>query len=486
MNIAPGTQLNIAILGAGPAGVVVAQGLARLGYHVCVINRERKTAAIEGISERVFHALKHSGLNNALATVSEPVARSVCWNGTHSQANTERLLHRQKFNAALIKDLKNDSHLTPNTVPSPNNVIVRPTSQKPSIKYIDAKVLGFTHTLTKTPADSDARSNNWAIEIEKSGVKQAIYAHFIVDVRGRSATLASTSPVRPPTRGPETVAIAQLWGPIKNRTADQNSPLDTKTSKNAQQSTSQMRHAEHSAFTTTIATKRGWLWFSSSGNGQVLVQFCTRASSDTVPTKRALPAFLLTQVQSSPLAMRLLDGAHAITAPFARSSTCILASELCNTKTGIMRIGDAAMAVDPLSGNGIFQSLSSALVAPAVINTILQRPNDAALAADFYQQRVKQLFSRFCRIGRDFYRLEARYADEPFWQERSCWPDNEPAHETLDQIVGEAQRPVVNKNFIEEKTVVLTRNQPLGIWQVNDVEAYTLPREVLLKIIQNN
>jgi len=48
--------------------------------------------------------------------------------------------------------------------------------------------------------------------------------------------------------------------------------------------------------------------------------------------------------------------------------------------------------VDPLSGNGIFQSLSSALVAPAVINTLLRQPDSADLARRFYQRVDKEVW----------------------------------------------------------------------------------------------
>lgn len=66
-----------------------------------------------------------------------------------------------------------------------------------------------------------------------------------------------------------------------------------------------------------------------------------------------------------------------------------------------LRVGDAAMAVDLLSGNGIFQSLSSALQAPAVINTLLQRPERAELARRFQQQRAGLLCYRAELAGAD-------------------------------------------------------------------------------------
>ncbi len=53
-----------------------------------------------------------------------------------------------------------------------------------------------------------------------------------------------------------------------------------------------------------------------------------------------------------------------------------------------LAIGDAALAHDPLSGQGIRFALSSALAARAVIRTILQRPSDRSWAERYYEEFV--------------------------------------------------------------------------------------------------
>jgi hypothetical protein len=137
------------------------------------------------------------------------------------------------------------------------------------------------------------------------------------------------------------------------------------------------------------------------------------------------------------------------------------------------------MAVDPLSGNGIFQSLSSALQAPTVINTLLRKPERAALAQRFHQQRIEQLFLRFARIGRDFYADEQRWLDQPFWQARRQWPDAEVAHAEADfsSLIIE-RAPVLKDGFVDEAEVVITADQPLGIWHVHGVELAPLVRRL--------
>jgi hypothetical protein len=161
----------------------------------------------------------------------------------------------------------------------------------------------------------------------------------------------------------------------------------------------------------------------------------------------------------------------------ARSSTAILSPQVCGERW--IRVGDAAMAVDPLSGNGIFQSLSSALQAPTVINTLLRKPERAALAQRFHHQRVEQLFLRFARIGRDFYADEQRWLEQPFWQARRCWPDAEVAHAEADFSSLRIERaPVLREGFVDEAEVVITADQPLGIWHVQGVELAPLVRRL--------
>ena len=100
------THFDIVVLGTGPAGSAAARGLASLGYAVLCLAQVRSPGTVEGISERVVKALQHQGFTRALRVLSEPIPRQVLWNGAASAANTEHLVDRQRFDAALIEDLQ--------------------------------------------------------------------------------------------------------------------------------------------------------------------------------------------------------------------------------------------------------------------------------------------------------------------------------------------------------------------------------------------
>ena len=96
------------------------------------------------------------------------------------------------------------------------------------------------------------------------------------------------------------------------------------------------------------------------------------------------------------------------------------------------------------------------------------------MALRFYQDRCEHLFERFSRMGRDFYQLIDAERTSAFWEERQNWPDQQPSHVQPDRVLGTAQRPVINDGFIETKTVVITADQPLGIWRVNGQDAVAM------------
>ncbi len=59
-------HVEIAVLGAGPAGVVAALGLAATGNLVAVVSSPRRFVAIEGISDRAIEGLRAAGCHEVL------------------------------------------------------------------------------------------------------------------------------------------------------------------------------------------------------------------------------------------------------------------------------------------------------------------------------------------------------------------------------------------------------------------------------------
>lgn len=298
----------------------------------------------------------------------------------------------------------------------------------------------------------DGRVSNWAsnaqgaeIEVETVDGLRRVRGDFVVEARGRAAPFAGA----PRVRGPETVSILQYWqGPP----GEGGSAVESFTD--------------------------GWAWMASMPDGSRYLQLTLDVATGALPAKRLLGDYCRARLERLEAARPFIADSSPVGEPHARTSTPVLVEELVGERC--LRVGDAAMAVDPLSGNGIFQALSSALQAPAVIATLLERPVDAALASQFHHRRVESLFYRFARIGRDFHALETQWPGQPFWQARSTWPDTLASHQAVTpECVGIATMPVVSDGFIEQHEVVVTPDQPLGVWHLDG-----LPLAPVLRILR--
>lgn len=401
---------GIVVLGCGPAGAAVALGLRRLGHAVTVVGVPRAFDAIEGVSDRVVAGLRGVGIEAALAAIAEPSPRRATWAGATTALNSERLVDRAAFDRLLWQEL-----------------------QDHGVECIAARVMRWT------PGEHDKHGESGhTLQIQHPDETQptTLRARFVVEARGRLAP----HPPQGVGRGPETVAL--LW---RGQGA-----------------------AGGEAGSAVESLRGGWAWCARLPGGAVALQLTVDPSAIALPPRAQLGAFIREQLATVDAALPFLDTAATEVHALARTSGAVLAPEVCGATW--LRVGDAAMAADPLSGNGIFQSLSSALQAPMVVHTLLNHPADAPHARRFHTERVHGLFQRFARIGRDFYAQEARWADEPFWAARRAWPDALPTH----GAEGDApphieQRPVVDRDRIRLAEVLVTAGQPLGIWHVDGV-----------------
>lgn len=414
--MSPVTERGIVVLGAGPAGAAVALGLRRLGHAVTVVGVPRAFDAIEGVSDRVVAGLRGVGIEAALAAIAEPSPRHATWAGQTTALNSERLVDRAAFDRRLWHEL-----------------------QDHGVECIAARVLRWT------PGEydrQDASGHTLQIQRPDEAQPRTLLSRFVVEARGRLAP----HPPRGVSRGPETVAL--LW-------RGQGVPGGA-------------------AGSAVESLPHGWAWCARLPTGAVALQLTIDPSSVDLPPRALLGAFIRERLSTVEAALPFLDIPATNVHVMARTSGAVLAPEVCGATW--LRVGDAAMAADPLSGNGIFQSLSSALQAPMVVHTLLSHPTDAPHAQRFHTERVQGLFQRFARIGRDFYAQEARWAGEPFWAARRAWPDALPAHGAEGHAPRIEQRPVVDRDRIRLAEVLVTADQPLGVWHVDGVAVAPLWR----------
>ena len=85
-----------------------------------------------------------------------------------------------------------------------------------------------------------------------------------------------------------------------------------------------------------------------------------------------------------------------------------------------IQLGDAALAIDPISSSGVQKALQSALSGAIVANTLLRRPELTDAALGFYRAQLSEASERHRRWAAGHYRDVADICDRPFWRDRSA------------------------------------------------------------------
>ncbi len=405
--------VDVAVIGAGPAGVLAAIKLHHLGHRVLVLNKRRHRSAIEGLAPRTLDTLVRLGLTEAAACAGGPVTRCSHWNGQRVAANMEHLIDRRAFDSALVRDaLRHD------------------------VPVINAAVTDCM----RCDGGCDGRCNGgWQLHIRTpEGKARLLTTRFVVDARGRRA-LSRANAAR---TGPATYALARWYqGP------------------------------PGSVFSAVCAQRQGWSWLARFDTGLTCIQAFMDANKNIASAERGRDAL---QRRHNAMVQRLPE---ALKDAFLKPVTPLEIFQVRDAGVRLsaapvaldhIAIGDAAFCVDPLSGHGIFQALSSALAAVPVINTLLRRPDDHHLALGFYQRRVAERFAHQAAMGREVYAEEQRWPRERFWKKRRAWPDPA-APSPRPTTIAIRRQAVVEDGYIVERDVVLTPSHPQGVFSLGDV-----------------
>jgi flavin-dependent dehydrogenase len=144
----------------------------------------------------------------------------------------------------------------------------------------------------------------------------------------------------------------------------------------------------------------GWLYLIPQWLGRAVMQAVF--AGETVEPNADLPRLLERSQVISPLVEEVLDDA----AGFAAQPR--LATTLCSL--GSIAVGDAAMTLDPMSGNGIGNGLRSAILGAAVLEAA-DRDATSRACFDHFAQRLRNAMRSHVGTCIDFYGRAAHASD---------------------------------------------------------------------------
>ncbi len=160
------------------------------------------------------------------------------------------------------------------------------------------------------------------------------------------------------------------------------------------------------------AEAEGWWYSASSPGDRRILAFHTDSDLDAAPAVADAAAFLRRARSIAPLAS-LLEDVEFVPDPGAPSFCAAHGTTLTpSIGEGWLAVGDAALGFDPLASQGVFQALYSGLDAAMSIDAAL---SGDARAIPGYRARLERIAATYRA------RLSAVYAQETRWTNQTFW-----------------------------------------------------------------
>jgi flavin-dependent dehydrogenase len=374
-------RTGICIIGAGPAGSALAIRLAQLGHAVCLVERSAfpRPHLGESLSPGVWPQFE-------VLEASAAIAAAGFRPGRHAVIRWERATAEiREFGQqpALIVDRGRFDRLLLELARSHGVRILQPAS-----------------ILERRRSDM-----GWRLHIKTEGRAVDLEAAFLADASGRANALRGH---RRPT-GPRTLALYGYW-----------------------------RDAELPPEPCIEAGENEWYWGVPLPDGTYnAIVFVDMADLRTRPGATST-AFYRRLIGSSHLLVAC-RGARLVSDVRAADATPYIAAETVGRDC--IKLGEAALAIDPLSSSGVEKSIQTGLAGAIVVNTLLRRPQLSGAAQCFYRQSLIEVSDRHRSWAAGFYKLAAERRQSKFWQTRAAPCDIEaggpsPAFEPAPSVWG--------------------------------------------------
>ncbi len=243
-----------------------------------------------------------------------------------------------------------------------------------------------------------------------------------------------------------------------------------------------LRDGSPTCASAVIALDNGWCWIARTADGAATLQF---VGSARYGLSRPGLQQIIAQVAERAGELGIHPGSTVEEGARVRAAAARFTQPASDT--GYLRIGDAAIAADPLSGNGVHSALASARAGVAAINSYLNG-SDWPIVARFVNERAAEHWLRGVSAAAGFYRSQADVSGAGFWQVVATAYERL-AQQAAEKVAGFAAaagqgigpdtaarcgrfeaRPVLNGERIEVRQVWVEARWPRGIWTVNGRE----------------
>ena len=362
--VSPVVDLDVLVLGGGPAGAAAARALAGAGAAVAVAeqssyDRFRVGETLPPEANILLGRLGLSGLLSDSCHVPSP-GIVAAWGSEAPRENDFIFspyghgwhLDRRRFDESLAE----------------------------SAAAAGAELISKARAIR---CERDDR-RGWIVVLATPAATVTVNARWIVDATGRAAWLARSQGV-PRRTYDRLVALVSVL--------DDSERADSRT------------------FIEAMAD--GWWYVSALPNRRAIAAFFTDFDLHDLRAPVAT-ALWNARVNASRLVRGRLLGTRPVTN--TRVVACATSQAVRAAGDGWLAIGDAARAIDPLSSQGISWAIASGLDAATVALA------DRSAAAARYESEWDDRFRDYLTTRRMYYTAERRWPDAPYWRRRSAEP----------------------------------------------------------------
>ena len=186
--------------------------------------------------------------------------------------------------------------------------------------------------------------------------------------------------------------------------------------------------------------RHGWLWSIPLHTGRTSVGAVVDSKTGQEGIQQnGAKAFLEAQLAQSGHTRAMLENAKMDSEPTVVRDWSYTAEKLFGP--GYILAGDAACFVDPLFSSGVHLALMSGVLAAAYVTTALNDPSMADAAGQVYQELYLKEYNQFREMSRLFYSSNLS-AESYFWEARRITNSGEysPRHSFIQAVAGQPPR----------------------------------------------
>lgn len=357
------SNYSVAIVGGGPAGIAVATQLSMDGASTTILElsdyREQRIGEhIPPSGREIFHSLE---LADAINENNHKICYGVLafW-GSELPHHMDYIFHPYGYGLNLSRPLF-DAKLA-----------------------IKAKSLGVDIITRARIKKINRHSAGWEIVVSTKQREVILNSVFVVDASGRSASFARKQGEEINLCDKQVAIIGHF------KTRDR---LST-------------------GIVTIEAVEHGWWYFATLSNGYSVCMFMTDLDMLGKGSNKA--------EQSWNHSIKRTQHIRPLLGPYVREKPLLIRSA-CSQRLyrsfgdSWLAVGDAAIAFDPLSSQGISKGMQHGSLAAKHIKAYLSGEKEAL---ENYQAMIDDEFSNYERTRLSYYLLEKRWPHSKFWQRR--------------------------------------------------------------------